>query len=115
MRRSRIAFITLALSAALSATAVGSVEAHSGRGSTHARANAPASLTTDIMAARLATAKYATSLTRARAAGYQIITRMIPDMGYHFLNPTVKGFDVRRPPILVYEHHGSTWQLGALE
>ena len=40
---------------------------------------------------------------------------MIPDMGYHFLNPKVSGFSIRKPPILVYEHHGRTWQLGALE
>ena len=36
-------------------------------------------------------------------------------MGYHFINPAVKGFDVRKPPILVYERHGGRWQLGALE
>ena len=40
---------------------------------------------------------------------------MIPDMGWHFLNPTIQGFDVTRPPILVYERHGHSWQLGALE
>jgi hypothetical protein len=40
---------------------------------------------------------------------------MIPDMGYHFLNPTIQGFDITKPPILVYEHHGHAWQLGALE
>ena len=65
--------------------------------------------------ARLATARYATSLHPAKADGYQIITRMIPDMGWHFLNPTIQGFDVTRPPILVYERHGHSWQLGALE
>ena len=32
---------------------------------------------------------------------------MIPDMGWHFLNGKIKGFDVRKPPILVYEHHGT--------
>ena len=31
--------------------------------------------------ARLATAKYATNLKAAKADGYMIITRMIPDMG----------------------------------
>jgi hypothetical protein len=40
---------------------------------------------------------------------------MIPNMGYHFMNPNVKGFDVRKPAILVYEHRGTTWQLGAIE
>jgi hypothetical protein len=72
-------------------------------------------LTADVEAARLATARYATSLGRAKADGYGIITRMIPNMGYHFMNPKVTGFDVRKPAILVYQHHGSTWQLGALE
>ncbi len=65
--------------------------------------------------ARLATARYATSLRAAKAAGYQIITRDIPDMGWHFLNPTIKGFDVTKPHILVYQRHDTTWQLGALE
>ena len=36
-------------------------------------------------------------------------------MGCHFLNPKIAGFDVKRPPILVYVKRGSTWQLGALE
>jgi hypothetical protein len=65
--------------------------------------------------ARLATAKYATSLAAAKADGYQIITKMIPDMGYHFLNPKVAGFNATKPAILVYLKRGSTWQLGALE
>jgi hypothetical protein len=65
--------------------------------------------------ARLATARYATSLTAAKHAGYQIITRDVPDMGWHFLNPSIQGFDVTRPHILVYQRHGRTWQLGALE
>jgi hypothetical protein len=65
--------------------------------------------------ARLATAKYANDLGAAKAAGYSILTQQIPGMGYHFINPAVKGFDVRRPAILVYEKHGGTWQLGALE
>jgi len=65
--------------------------------------------------ARLATAKYATDLDAAKADGYGILTQQIPGMGYHFINPAVKGFDVRKPPILVYERHGGHWQLGALE
>jgi hypothetical protein len=40
---------------------------------------------------------------------------MIPDMGYHFLDPAIAGFDVTRPHILVYQRHGRSWQLGALE
>jgi len=80
-----------------------------------ASSTAPSSLTTQLALAHIATAKYVTDLNRAKADGYQIITRMIPNMGYHFLNPNVKGFDVRKPAILVYEHRGSTWQLSALE
>ncbi|HEX8860075.1 MAG TPA: hypothetical protein VGC06_13480, partial [Actinomycetes bacterium] len=42
-----------------------------------------------LAVARLATARYATNLHAAKAAGYQIITRMIPDMGWHYRNPTI--------------------------
>ena len=78
-------------------------------------ASTGADLTQQLAAARLATAKYATSLSRAKADGYQIITMMMPNMGFHFMNPKVRGFSIRRPQILVYEHHGKQWQLGALE
>jgi hypothetical protein len=83
---------------------------------------APATVTGDgdvlaaqLARARLATGRYATNLRAAKAAGYQIITRMIPDMGWHFLNPEIQGFDVTKPAILVYERRGRSWQLGALE
>jgi hypothetical protein len=69
----------------------------------------------ELAAARLATAKYATNLNAAKAAGYGIITQMIPSMGFHYMNPKVTGFDIRKPAILVYLRHGATWQLGALE
>jgi hypothetical protein len=72
-------------------------------------------LASQLARARLATAKYATNLRRAKADGYQILTRMIPDMGWHFLNPTIQGFDITKPPILVYERHGNAWQLAAFE
>jgi hypothetical protein len=36
-------------------------------------------------------------------------------MGWHYLNPTIQGFDARKPPILVYQRHRRSWQLGALE
>jgi len=38
-----------------------------------------------------------------------------PNMGYHFINPKITGFNVRKPPILVYEHTEHGWQLSALE
>ena len=61
------------------------------------------------------TAKYVDGIARAKADGYVILTKMIPDMGYHFIDPKVKGFSLSKPPILVYEHSGSTWRLGAVE
>jgi hypothetical protein len=68
-----------------------------------------------LATARAATARFANDLGAAKKAGYRILTRQIPGMGYHFINPAIKGFDVRKPPILVYERNGSRWQLGALE
>jgi len=68
-----------------------------------------------IARARAATAKYATDLEAAEADGYRIITQMIPDMGYHFLNPAIGGFEIDEPQILVYVRDGNDWQLAALE
>jgi hypothetical protein len=68
-----------------------------------------------LSAMRTATAKYATNLGAAKADGYQIITKMMPNMGFHFLNPKIAGFSARKPQILVYEHLAGRWQLGALE
>ncbi|HKV44849.1 MAG TPA: hypothetical protein VJT32_09270 [bacterium] len=69
----------------------------------------------ELAQARLATAKYAVDLARAKADGYTIITPMIPNMGYHFLNPKIEGFDVTKPPIVVYVRKGESWQLVAIE
>ena len=80
-----------------------------------APAGANQKLTAQLAEMRLATAKFATNLQAAQDAGYEIITQMIPDMGFHYLNPNISGFDVRKPQILVYEHHKNAWQLGALE
>jgi hypothetical protein len=108
MRSIRIALAAIAVTASLSVTGLASAGMSTAPGRGHAHADSHTTLTGDIAAARLATAMYVTNLEAARADGYQIITRMIPDMGYHFLNPKVTGFDVRKPPIRVYEHHGST-------
>jgi hypothetical protein len=97
-----LAGLALALGVGVVATAKQSPE--------HSRA-----LIEQLASARLATAKYVTDLDRAKADGYQIITRMIPEMGWHFMNPSVQDFDVRRPPILVYERKAGAWQLAALE
>jgi hypothetical protein len=111
--------ITSAILTALVASVGVGVAASSSLGAGTKRPNVVAAnasrLTADVAASRLATAKYVNNLARAEADGYGIITRMIPEMGYHFLNPKVSGFSIRKPPILVYEHHGATWQLGALE
>jgi hypothetical protein len=80
-----------------------------------AQAAVPSSVVAQISKARLATAKYAMNLARAKADGYVIITPMIPNMGYHFLNLKISGFDITRPPILVYVRSGGTWQLAAIE
>ena len=110
--------IAVAVFGGVAAVGAGAQVAHS----SHAKAQAKAHVVADdalptlqLAQARLATAKYANSLDAAKADGYKILTREIPGMGYHFLNPNVSGFNVRKPPILVYEKHGSQWQLGALE
>ena len=111
MRSIRLALAAIAVTASLSVTALASAGVSTPSGQAHGRAASHTTLTADIAAARLATAKYVTNLAAAKSAGYQIITRMIPTMGYHFMNPAVKGFDVTRPPILVYEHQGSKWMM----
>lgn len=82
-------------------------------------AGAEATLAPQVLAqiakARFATAKYATNLAQAKADGYMIITPMIPNMGYHYLNPKIEGFDVTKPPILVYVRSGNAYQLVAIE
>lgn len=88
-------------------------------GASYSTGSAQTALSKDVVAklslTRLATAKYATDLERAKADGYMIITPMIPNMGYHFLNPKIQGFDVTKPPVLVYVRKGETWQLVAVE
>lgn len=79
-------------------------------------AKVPAGLAPKLADARVATAKYVTSLARAKRDGYKVIvTRHIPDMGWHFMNPALTKFDVTKPPILVYAKRGSGWQLVAFE
>jgi hypothetical protein len=126
MRMIRTAVISAVVLASAAAAAVALAQTQSGSAETPpghemsmsmqmaqtAAAELPAR---QIVQARLATAKYANDLGAAKAAGYSILTQQIPGMGYHFINPAVKGFDVRKPAILVYEKHGGRWQLGALE
>ena len=103
--------------AAVGASAAGAMTYEGGTppSRTTASESTNATLVADLALARASTVKYVTNLQLAEANGYGIITKMIPNMGYHYMNPNVKGFDVRKPAILVYEHHGSSWQLGAIE
>ena len=113
----RLAGVTaVVLSAGLWALVPAWGQSSSARGTAGMSGTGNAALTKDIAAARVATAKYATNLAAAQADGYKILTKEIPGMGFHFVNPSISGFDVTKPPILVYEHTGAnTWQLGALE
>ena len=118
MRRMMIGGLLLA---AVASVVIGVAASASGRAPRPAPTQAEAqvakrsAMTADLVAARLATAKYATNLSRAKADGYRILTKMIPNMGYHFITPAITGFNVRKPPILVYENTGHGWQLSALE
>jgi hypothetical protein len=80
-----------------------------------ATAGGDAVLTQKLAAARRATARYVTNLGLAKKNGYMQITPVMTDMGVHFLNPKISGFSVTKPQILVYEKHGKSFQLGALE
>ena len=105
----------LAVMAAVTVWAVAAGSAATAPVRTTASAGNATVLENQLAAARAATAKYVSTLSLAKANGYGIITKMIPTMGYHYMNPNVKGFDIRKPPILVYEHQGSGWTLGAIE
>jgi hypothetical protein len=73
-------------------------------------------LAQQLVLARAATSKYVNDLDAAKADGYEIITPMMAGMGYHFLNKQIKGFDVTKPDILVYEKNkDATFTLAALE
>jgi hypothetical protein len=110
----------LMLLAALVAVATAAVVATSSSGAAPKstatpKATVSPSLVSWLAKARIATARYSTNLNAAKAAGYGIITKMIPDMGYHYMNPKITGFNPAKPPILVYEKTSSGWQLGAVE
>ena len=121
MLRITLIFATAAIGAALLAGVALSSQSSSAAPlivHRHAAASAkvPAGLAPFLANARVATAKYATDLNRAKRDGYTVIvTRHIPDMGWHFLNPKYTKFDVTKPAILVYVKRGSRWQLVAFE
>ncbi len=113
-RRAACASLVVVAALTIWAAVGGTVTHAAGSPAVTAAGSRPQSTLVEQLAeARIATAKYVTNLQLAKADGYGIITKMIPNMGYHFMNPNVKGFSVRKP-ILVYEHRGPSW-LAALE
>ena len=120
MRRTLIISLALVLCAAVPFAAwAARAEKAAPAGHMHQASTAkatPKELAPLLAKARLATAKYATSLQAARKAGYTVnVTRSMPNMGWHFLNPKITRFDISKPPILVYVKRGTTWQLVAFE
>ena len=115
MRRLTILGCALAAAATLTALATAAAPAHRHDMSATAGAAASQKLAAELALGRLATAKYVTNLGLAKKNGYGVITQMIPDMGWHFMNPKITTFDITKPPILVYGKRGSTWQLVAFE
>ena len=115
MHRLTILGLSLATAATFAAVATAAAPAHRHDMSTMSGTAASQKLAAELALGRLATAKYATNLALAKKNGYGVITQMIPDMGWHFMNPAYTKFDVTKPPILVYEKRGNQWLLGAFE
>jgi hypothetical protein len=114
MRRwAAAAAVTLTLAACADADPKGSVEPQ--HGTNLDTVEVSPQLAAKLAQARAATAKYVDDLGAAEAAGYRIITKMMPGMGYHYMNPDIQGFDVNRPTILIYVNNGDRWQLAAIE
>jgi hypothetical protein len=102
-----------ALAAALVASTIVGVAASSGAPHKH-HAGKP-KLAQQLAQMRVATAPYVTDLARAKRDGYKIITPMMHNMGFHYLNPKIAKFDVTKPPILVYTRRNGQYMLGAVE
>jgi hypothetical protein len=120
MRKTASIVVLVAVAAVVLAGAAWSSQGSEGSPSMHDHmavgGGTPQALARYLAKARIATAKYATSLARAKKDGYTVtVTRQIPDMGWHFLNPKYTKFDVTKPSILVYDKRGAQWQLVAFE
>ena len=115
MRRLTMLGLATVAAAAFASLALAAAPAHRHDTSKMSGSAASQKLAAQLALGRLATAKYATNLALAKKNGYGVITQMIPDMGWHFMNPKITAFDIRKPPILVYGKRGSTWQLVAFE
>src|SRR5689334_23185566 len=81
-----IAAVVLAAGLGLLVPAWGQQAAPAGGGMSQMAASGNQALIKDIAAARMATGKYATNLAAAQADGYQILTKMMPNMGIHYVN-----------------------------
>jgi hypothetical protein len=82
---------------------------------THHHSAGKSKLVRQLAQMRVATAPYVTDLERAKRDGYKIITPMMHNMGFHYLNPGITDFDVTKPPILVYTRRNGQYMLGAVE
>lgn len=68
-----------------------------------------------IAAIRAATAQYQ-DIEKAKADGYMQTSQMVPNMGYHFRQPEVKGLDLGKPHLLLYvKNADGSWQLVGVE
>lgn len=63
---------------------------------------------------RKATAKYL-DVEKAEADGYIRISGMVPNMGYHFRNPKIRGFDLEKPNLLLYIKQDGKFKLAGVE
>ena len=117
MRRILVAAVAAAAATALATgIAPGLAQTTTGPEATSGPHGPSAALKRDIARARVALAPYATDLAAAKAAGWsRQITPMMKNMGFHYMDPSVSDFQLTKPPILVYIHHGSTAQLVAAE
>jgi hypothetical protein len=120
MRRITILVAAVATAAALAATISSSWADGYGHGHDTMKPSSSGhtsrALAKEVADLRFILAPYATNLDAAKQAGYsRQITPMMENMGYHFMDPTVTGFDAHRPPILVYVRRGDATQLVAAE
>jgi hypothetical protein len=110
--------VLAALAAALAALTISGVALSSGAPMHHGHAmkgKAGQGLARKLARARIATAPFAFDLAKAQDAGYKQITPVMKNMGLHYLNPSIQGFSVTKPAILVYTRRDGKYQLGALE
>lgn len=115
IRAAAIAVLLLATACTGNDNDASSDEGQHGPTDTPANSTFSTGVVEDLATMRMATARYATDLDAALADGYFMITRHMPNQGYHFLNPNADGFDPSQPQILMYANHGDQWQLVGFE